>query len=204
MIIFLNGASSSGKSSIAKALQHLSSSRFLSIGIDSFIKMMPIGMLGFSDLAKDGFFLVQNGTDINPEIQVRPGSFGKKICQTAALVSQLIADQGFDLIIDEVISGPTFMQMYVLSLRNHKTYFVKVHCDLSVLEEREILRGNRAWGMAREQFHSVHNPAYTYDLTVDNSYAAPFDSAKKILEFIKNNNSPMGFKHMEKSLLTEE
>jgi len=40
-IIFLNGAGSSGKTSIARSLQHLSNEPWLTFGIDTFINMTP-------------------------------------------------------------------------------------------------------------------------------------------------------------------
>ncbi|MCX4030255.1 hypothetical protein H0A36_26065 [Endozoicomonas sp. SM1973] len=40
-VIYLNGASSSGKSSLAKELQDLLYDYYLCIGIDSLIAMMP-------------------------------------------------------------------------------------------------------------------------------------------------------------------
>ena len=40
-IIFLNGTSSSGKSSIAKALQNLLETPFLHVSADDFLSMLP-------------------------------------------------------------------------------------------------------------------------------------------------------------------
>lgn len=41
-IILLNGAGSSGKKSIARAIQHLSDEQWLTFGVDTFIEMTPI------------------------------------------------------------------------------------------------------------------------------------------------------------------
>ena len=40
-IILLNGAGSSGKTSIARAIQHLSNEQWLTFGVDTFIEMTP-------------------------------------------------------------------------------------------------------------------------------------------------------------------
>jgi chloramphenicol 3-O phosphotransferase len=40
-IIFLNGCGSSGKTSIARSIQHLSNDLWLTFGIDTFISMTP-------------------------------------------------------------------------------------------------------------------------------------------------------------------
>ena len=58
MIIFLNGVSSSGKSTIAKGLQHLSENPLLTIGIDTFLDMMPAQYLYTGPKASEGFQFV--------------------------------------------------------------------------------------------------------------------------------------------------
>ena len=42
-IIFLNGCGSSGKTSIARAIQHESPELWLNFGVDTFIDMIPFG-----------------------------------------------------------------------------------------------------------------------------------------------------------------
>ncbi len=49
MIIFLNGCSSAGKTTIARAIQHLSEKPWLLIGIDTFFQMMPSAYVGFGE-----------------------------------------------------------------------------------------------------------------------------------------------------------
>lgn len=201
MIIFFNGSSSSGKTTIAKAIQHLSSDKkYLVLGIDTFIKMMPVGLLGFNEAAKDGFYLEQHGELLEPRVSITPGPFAKKITSMAPQVCKLMADLGFDLIIDEVVLSEKNMQEYVLALSEHLVYFVKIYCDLNVLQEREILRGNRSWGMAREQFLTLHKSTFNYDLEINNSSGSIFEKAEKILDFIKNNQQPQGFRSMLKNV----
>ena len=40
-IILLNGAGSSGKTSIARSIQYLSNEQWLTFGVDTFIEMTP-------------------------------------------------------------------------------------------------------------------------------------------------------------------
>ena len=55
-IIFLNGCSSSGKTSISKAIQEISSSPWLHMGVDTFIGMLPSKFFGFGERSKEGYF----------------------------------------------------------------------------------------------------------------------------------------------------
>jgi chloramphenicol 3-O phosphotransferase len=48
-IIILNGVGSVGKSSIAKALQTITTEPLLHVAIDAFIEMLPEGMIGHPD-----------------------------------------------------------------------------------------------------------------------------------------------------------
>ena len=43
-----------------------------------------------------------------------------------------MADQGFDLIVDEVIFGEEGLRKYAKALENHRVYFIGVKCDLPV------------------------------------------------------------------------
>ncbi len=198
MIIFLNGASSSGKSSIARAIQHLAKENFLTLGHDTFVKMMPYGMLGFKDFAREGFFF-EYMKDVDPRIKIHVGPFAEKLLMTAGQTCAMLAKQGFNLIIDEVILKKEFLQKYITTLNEFDVYFVKVYCDLKILQEREILRGDRSWGLAKDQFLEIHKPEYIYDLEVDNSSDSCFANAEKILNFI-GKNKPSGFKKMESVL----
>lgn len=203
MIIFLNGASSSGKTTIARSIQHLDSkSKFLCIGQDNFIKMMPYGMLGFSQFAKEGFFFKYiNKPEIDPSVSVTVGDFGKKIIEATAKTACMLSDLGFNVIVDEVLIENSYLISYLKNLKNKPVYFVKVFCELKILLEREILRGDRSWGLAYNHFHSLHRPELIYDLEVNSSFSSSFELAETILKFTKNNLEPKGFLEMQKKLI---
>lgn len=76
-IVFLNGCGSSGKSSIAKAIQTLSKTPWLHVGIDTFIDMLPEKFWGNGKYAKQGYFSF-NYSENNPGkcVQVKTESRG--------------------------------------------------------------------------------------------------------------------------------
>lgn len=199
MIIFLNGASSSGKSSIGRALQIIANTEnFLLLGIDTFIKMMPFGSLGFDHFSKEGFFFEYEKNTKLPRIKITTGEFGDKIVKGSAKTCEILANDGFNLIVDEVLLELKSAKYYVEALKKHRVYFVKVFCELKILQEREMMRGDRAWGLAHEQFYSLHRPEFQYDFEVNSSRATPFEIAEQILTLIKKNSQPIGFNNMEK------
>ncbi|MBN1684356.1 MAG: hypothetical protein JW855_02845 [Gammaproteobacteria bacterium] len=63
-------------------------------------------------------------------------------------LAKILADQGHHLIIDEVLFGHDLLKDYVNLLKSHTVYFIGVFCDLSIMQEREILRRDRVIGLS--------------------------------------------------------
>lgn len=209
MIIFLNGVGSSGKTTLAKAIQHCSSKPLLKIGIDDFINMMPESYLGFNKNAHLGFKFVEDKDSEEhksiPKVEIESGEFGKMITSTMPKVIKVLASTGFDIIIDEVLLGDTQLAQYVEAFKGITVYFIGIKCSLDVIEEREILRGDRVIGLGRGQYDKVHAGMREYDMMLDTATAVNgksssiFEYANQILKYIQNNPSPLGFIKMEKA-----
>jgi chloramphenicol 3-O phosphotransferase len=193
-IIFLNGAGSSGKSSIAKAIQHLSDVPYMTLGIDSFITMMPWDYVGFGPKSHEGFQFVAREEDGLPAISCNVGEFGQKVDSSMPEIVKVLADKGINLIIDEVLFGHEKLKSYMHALEKYKVYFIGVKCNLEAMEEREFLRGDRAIGLSRDQINKVHAGFRPYDLEVDTTNNSSFAYAKQILDFINKTPNPKGFK----------
>lgn len=194
MIVFLNGCSSSGKTTIARAIQHLSDEPWLLVGIDTFFQMMPSKYVGFGEKASEGFHFISEQDEEGPIIRIESGSFGSAVMKSSLKVVKILADNGHHLIVDEVLFTEEELENYVQALVGHTVCFIGVMCDLKTLQEREILRGDRAHGLARDQITRVHGLSRPYDLTVDTANMAAFDCAEKILVFANNMHSSQSFK----------
>jgi chloramphenicol 3-O phosphotransferase len=180
MIFFLNGASSAGKTQIAKALQQLSPELLLRIGIDTFYDMMPAKLVDYGAQADQGIQFTQTTDDKGPLTTITCGPFGKAIVVVIPQVVALLAHHGFGLIIDEVLIGSEDFKGYQDVLKPYPVHWIGVTCDYDVLLEREKQRGDRSLGLARAQFDTVHQ-GKTYDLTVDTTHQSPEDCAQQIL-----------------------
>ncbi len=190
-IILLNGCSSAGKSSITKAIQHLSDTPWLHFSLDAFINMMPHRYIGFGDNADNSYFSVIPGSnDLGPTSHIKIGSLGKDVFDCMPLLAKLLADHGNNLIIDEVLLSDDAVKMYAESLKNHRVYFVGVFAQLNAMQEREILRGDRSIGLANDQYNRVHTGTKPYDLKVDTTQTSAFGCAKEILAFIDQCKKP--------------
>jgi chloramphenicol 3-O phosphotransferase len=195
-IIFLNGCSSAGKTSLVKAIQHLNEEPWLTFGIDTFFKALSPKYLPGGKKAEEGIQFVP-GVDQEgfPIMEVKGGSYAKKISASAPKMIKQLADDGHNLIIDEVIWEKKDLENYASTLKSYQVCYVKVNCELPLMEEREILRSDRSLGLARTQFAKMKDLVWdSYDMEVDTSYTSSFTNAKKILEFYlnKKQNSSTG------------
>ena len=104
-IIYLNGPCSSGKTSLAKALQESLSEPYLHLGIDKLIGFMPAKINNWEGgLAPLGFSWIP-ATDPtgHPVHQIQTGPFAKGIVRSLKDISLLFISQHYNLIIDDSI-----------------------------------------------------------------------------------------------------
>jgi len=152
--------------------------------------------VGFGEKADQGFHFIPEHDEVGPLMRIETGLYGKKIVKVSPKVIQTLAKDGLDIIVDEVVFNDEGLKDYAQTLSDETVYFVGVICDLNILQEREILRGDRAIGLGREQIDRVHGPNRLYDVTVDTTTTSAFECAKEILKFIEKDPSPQGFKRM--------
>ena len=98
-IVFLNGCSSAGKTSLAKAIQHLSEELFLFVGIDTLFGAMPRKIVGFGKEAEKGFqYVVDSKTGGLTEMKVSP--YTGLVFSCLPKVVKLLVDNGLNVIFD--------------------------------------------------------------------------------------------------------
>ncbi len=188
-IILLNGCGSSGKTSIAKAIQHESPELWLRFGVDMFIDMIPF-------TRQESYFTMIPGQNARgPTMHVESGPEGKKLFSVMPQFAEMLADRGNNLIIDEVIFDEEAFKAYIQQLKSHTVYYIGVFCDLAVMQEREVLRRDRCIGLSNDQIDRVHQGVLnSYDFKVDTTAISPFEAARLILKFVGDNPVPGAFR----------
>jgi len=162
-ILFLNGASSSGKSTIAKALQKMIDEPCCHLCIDDYL----------------GAY--QRGLWENKEIVQREWPH---IISGFHAAAAAIARAGNLVIVDDVLEGdPPWIENLLELFEGLDVIFVGVYCPLPVLERREEERGDRRTGIARLQIDQVHAQA-SYDVNVDTSILSSEECALTIIDHI--------------------
>lgn len=169
--IFLNGTSSSGKTTLATAFQKAMDEPTLYVSNDKFIFMTPEHVL------KDN---VQRPKVLLPLLS----AFHRSL--------PLIASCGFPMIIDHVIERRDWMDEIAEALKGWDVYFVKVGCPLEELERRETARGDRQVGFARMQLDLVHRYG-EYDFEVDTFEHTVEQNVARLKELLYSGQKPKAF-----------
>lgn len=181
-IIYFNGPSSSGKTTLAKALQEAFAEPYLHIGIDKLIGFMPAKINNWEGGPAPQGFSWEAGTDPTgqPIYHVGAGPFAQKITRSLKDIALLLASQQYNLIIDDVAIGAIEVEEWKQILKNYQVLYVGVTTPLEILEEREKNRGDRFLGSARGQYFKVHENV-AYDLEVD-TYAHTLEENIKVIQ----------------------
>lgn len=181
-IIYINGPSSSGKTTLARLLQQELDPPFLHIGIDRVIGMMPEKLNNWEGApAPLGFSWKSSFDDTgHPMHEIQLGPFAKKMSDTLKEIVLTLAKSDHYVIIDDVAFGKQDVDKWRAALKDYNVLWVGIHTPLPLLEQREKQRGDRMIGSARAQYIQVHKDV-VYDLEFDTSK----DSSEKIVHNIK-------------------
>lgn len=180
-IILLNGTSSSGKTSVLRAVQASFSEPYLDLGIDKFIWAMPERYLD-RPLWDDVLGLA-----------TQAGETGHRLFGAMHYAIAAAARQGMNVVADHVLVEPRWVAECTALFHDLPAWLVAVRCPLSVLEARERARKNRTLGQARAQFKLVHAHA-VYDLEVDTSLMSPKECARAIKGCLESGAPPTAFR----------
>jgi chloramphenicol 3-O phosphotransferase len=166
-IVVLNGTSSSGKTSIARAFQELAPRVFLNFSIDSILYALPLSAIE----------RIQRGDAIS---DLR---FPELVRAFYACVREL-ASLGHDLVIDHAVISQREAELLLAAVEGHKVLLVGVDCPVDVLAERERARGDRRIGMAAAQSERIHQ-WLPYDLRLDTSVVDAETAARQLVDTLE-------------------
>lgn len=160
-IIFLNGVTSSGKTSIVEALQNRDDCYFYVVANDLFEQMIG------------DRFLQEN--------------YWQHLSRVILLMyhtAKLFSDMGHDVLIDGILVErpeitPHYQQMLDI-LGEHPLDIVEVACPLEICRNRNITRGDRYESQSAEQA-AMMAPGIRYAMTVHTDKNSPEECAEAII-----------------------
>lgn len=167
--ILLNGTSSSGKTTLAKALQERLPVVFLNFSIDSVLYALPP-----SDLEA-----MMNGMPI-----VRGEyHYDHLVDGFHASVAGLLG-AGNRLIVDNALTRKNWKTGFDAAIKGHKTLKIGVNCEPEEARRRELARGDRAIGTVDHELPLVHE-GIAYNFIVDTTETAASTIADDIFRRLR-------------------
>ena len=179
-IVILNGASSSGKTTLLKLLQERLEQPYLDAGIDKFIWMLPERWLE-RPLWDDVLGLA-----------TAAGAAGQRLFSGMHHAVAELSRAGNNVLADHVLVDPAWVAECTVLFAGLPAYLIGVHCPLQVLVERERSRRNRTLGQAAAQHPLVHAHRI-YDFEVDTSLFSPEECAEQVANFLASSALPQAF-----------
>lgn len=177
LVIFLNGTSSSGKTTIAKALQSKLEEPFMIVSLDTYLNQLSKEVLDNNQLLGSLLPNLLNG-------------FNRSIAAVSAA--------GNFQIVDHVLQEPEWVLPCVKALKDIQVIFVKVGCSLDELKRREKARGDRTVGMSKYQYSRVHQHGI-YDVEVDTSTMSAEQCVNTIKTYLYSGAQPQAFVRLQES-----
>jgi chloramphenicol 3-O phosphotransferase len=172
-VIVLNGGSSAGKSSLARALQEMLPVTWVTLSADLLIDGLP----GHGEGPGSAIVFEPDGT-----ITFTSEYRDLEDAWYAGLAA--MARNGARLILDEVLlSGGAGQRRLSKIFDRLDVLWIGVHCDPTVAADREADRSGRVPGMALAQALAVH-VGVTYDVEVDTTNRSAAACAASIAERI--------------------
>lgn len=150
-IIFLNGPSSAGKSTLARQIQSSMPQPFYYMAIDQYqLGVMP----------REDQFLDIDLHEISMEM------FYDAV--------KVHIDKGYHLILDDVIDSESYYHFVRAALKEATVFWIRLECSLETLLQRELRRSDRKADIENvtKQYHNLR-PMEDYDLIIDSEHCDP-------------------------------
>jgi chloramphenicol 3-O phosphotransferase len=177
-VIFLNGATSSGKTSIAEVLLDILDRPFFHLPVD-----------------------VINGMRARRELP--PEQLEQVLERTVLGYHRAVAGMvaaGNDVVVDHVLRERTWLLDCLNLLAGGDVVLVGVHCSAEELDLRERARGDRTPGRAAYHLARVHE-GVTYDVECDTTSTSPEGCAAQIMTHLARPAAGRAFDQMRARFL---
>jgi len=169
MVLYLNGVTSTGKTTLAKAIQEKANVNFYTFSHDTFQQMISPK------------FLSENYWKYLSEAIVQ-----------AYHTAKLMSDNGINVIYDGMILDTDELKPHyqkIISIFNDSPLrLIEVSCPLEICKQRNTERGDRWENQSYEQ-SKIMAKGISYDMSVDTSVHSPEESAEIVVRNIFNSNA---------------
>jgi chloramphenicol 3-O-phosphotransferase len=158
------------------------------MALDQFRDGMPDKYRGLNSPAgtpgADGLNVVPVSDHLGCHTAVKFGQVGKQMLSGMRRCIAAMAHAGTNVIIDDIILDPEFLDDYLQTFAGLEVIFVGVKCSGKVIQDRESARPGRFPGTAVGHLEVCHAHG-VYDVEVDTAKDLPPICANKVIEFMQ-------------------
>ncbi len=183
-IIVLNGTASTGKTPVARHLQHLFGKKYLYVSMDDFLNMLSWEVCNLNSStytflqSNDGIYASQRA---DGTLDVEIGPLGKKLLYDMYHSVEMLLKDGWNVIL--TVIEP--LQEDVLEMQKRFTkynpYYIYLYANKNVIAQREAARGDRLAGYALNLLDK-YTSQDLHDLQIDIGTLTQEQVAQKIYE----------------------
>lgn len=193
-VIVLNGTSSAGKTTLAKAIQSTAAEAYQLFAFDQFRDGLPDRFRGLNSPEGSpgcaGLNVVAEPDDGVVKAYIKLGTHGLTMLHGMHQAIASFARTGHHVIVDHYVNHPRAAQDLVETFADLQITLVCVVCDRSELLRREGSRPGRFPGTAETQ-RDIMNECFEYDLTVDSTHTPATELAERVLAYVTNQTTGM-------------
>lgn len=201
-IVVINGPSSVGKTSTAKALQLQLDPQFLRLSDDSWIlDVWPKEDRGDLGTGYVGVTPTELDKPEPDNIALVFSPDGYRIMEGLYIAIQALSLQGYNIIVDVTFWERRFLEDCVRHLQELPVLLVRLHCPLEIILERFEARPDAQdldVGLAHFWFHRTAevDQLIDYDLELDTSTLTPEQCATQIANLLDRKPPPTSFRKL--------
>jgi chloramphenicol 3-O phosphotransferase len=193
-LILLNGGSSAGKTSLGKALQDLMQDPWMLLGIDVFWMALPPRQLDLDRVEPACMKWHMETRGGRKHFVIEPGELLDRAMYARYRATAAYLDAGLNVIADEVLWKPEWLEVALGVFEPYSVTFVGVHVEDAEGARRERERGDRHAGWNRGSAWCAHkNARGVYDLEIDTTHDSPAECARKVKDALDAGLTPAAF-----------
>ncbi|PYE52694.1 phosphotransferase-like protein [Deinococcus yavapaiensis] len=192
-LIVVNGASSTGKSSLCTALQNLLAEPYLQLGYDRAWMNMPTRYFPYQANERDGVWYDLHPDDPTVAVGIGFGAVGRQVISGLHHMVAALVASGSNVIVDVLFFDSATFEEAMRLWSPYRPLLVNLKPPLNVSErweaERDATRAGRPTGLARLGRDEIYaHPGF--DLDLDSSLGTPEDAARVVIAKLQETLSP--------------
>jgi chloramphenicol 3-O phosphotransferase len=172
MIVWINGPTGAGKTSLALRLQERAAGVYLHAELDKFISMLPTR-------------IQRSRQSLLECVDAIVGPFHK--------TALMLADAGSDLIVDHVFEKAEWFDECCTLFADKHVYLVGLTAEPHVLAKRALNRGDREPNLYLEHATTVHKHT-AYDVYLDSTSKTVDELASELFHFMEGTPPRLGLR----------